>query len=178
MRGDVFHGDAAAVGAGEHDAGDAVVAEASPGIAAPLELRLRDDGPLRAQERTVQVPQHGLLLAVAVHVHAVRGVRFAGEQAVDDERLFLFEQLTKETTCTCFICQVNNNNDNRNWFFSKVFTRPVRKKLRKQNPPGRIVLMFHINSFTVSVLLVHFSDVHVSKLTDISIPLILQQSPC
>lgn len=88
VRGDVLHRDAAAVGTSEHDARNTVVAEASPGIAAPLELRLRDDGPLRAQERTVQVPQHGLLLAVAVHVHAVRGVHFAEEEAVDGELLF------------------------------------------------------------------------------------------
>lgn len=85
VRGDVLHWDAAAVGAGEHDAGDAVVAQASPGIAAPLKLRLGDDRPLRAQKGTVQVPQHGLLLGVAVHVHAVSRVRFAGE-AVNDER--------------------------------------------------------------------------------------------
>lgn len=86
VRGDLFHRDAAAVGAGEHYAGDAVVTQASPGVTAPLKLRLGYDGSYCAQERTVHVPQHGLLLAVAVHVHTVRGVRFARE-AADDERL-------------------------------------------------------------------------------------------
>lgn len=76
MWSDLLHRDATAVGEREHDFGDAVVAQASPGISVPLVLRLRDHSPDGSQEGAVQVLQHGLLLGVTVHVHAVGRVGF------------------------------------------------------------------------------------------------------
>lgn len=82
---DLVHRDAAAVGEGEHDFGDAVVAQPPPGIAVPLVLSLGHHGSDRTQERPVRVYQQSLLLRIALHVHTVGGVRFteAGETKIN-----------------------------------------------------------------------------------------------
>lgn len=82
VRSDLVHRDAAAVGEGEHDFRDAVVAQPPPGIAIPLVLSLGHHGSHGSQERSVRVYQQSLLLRIALHVHTVGGVRFpeAGKQ--------------------------------------------------------------------------------------------------
>ena len=70
LRRDIVDLDTVAVAVGQHDLGDAVVADAVRGLAIPLPLRLGEHGARHAQETAILVVYHRLGRRVARHVYA------------------------------------------------------------------------------------------------------------